>query len=711
MVSAVTVPDAEPAPLSNKLVPSYGALWGIAVQGRDGRDAVQEVAYLEGVIQRRYDMQRRYYRWDEPFPGAEETAALSAGRIPVISWNAKTIAQVPVKWADIASGAHDGLINTRADAVKALGKPVMMVFNHEPENDIGSTKRGTPADFTAAWRRIVTMFRARGATNTVWVWNLMAFSFQTNSGRNPLDYYPGDDVVDWMAADGYNWFGSTHVLNQPWRSFASIFQPFYDWGKTRGKPLAVFETGVLDDTKTPDPNRKAQWFRDLLTTMKSWPAMKGIIYFNGSGWHFDSSVAATNAYRAVGLDPWLNPQAVPAISSFSPTSGAAGSTVVTINGTNFTGTAAVRFNGKPASFSVVFATQIRATVPNGATTGRISVTSPTGTGTSATNFTVSYTVSSFSPTSGPTGTIVTVTGNGFTNPSTVKFNGVSATTTYVSPSQLRATVPASAATGTITVVRSTAPTTTQSATPYTVTPFVAPTISGFTPTSGLAGARVRINGAYFSGAGAVKFNGVSAAYTIVSATQIDAVVPAGATTGKISVTTPAGTATSTGTFTALAITSFTPTSGLAGTVVTINGSGFTTTSTVKFNGVAATVTYVSPTQLKGTLPAGATTGKITVTNAAAPVGTVTSAATFTALAITSFTPTSGPAGTVVTINGSGFTTTSTVKFNGVVATKTYVSPTQLKATVPATATAGKISVTNTAAPVGTVTSAAVFTKT
>ena len=628
-VSAVAVSEAEPVPLSNKLVPSHGALFGIAVQGRAGRDPEQEVLYLESVIQRRYDLHRRYYRWDESFPGVYESASLSAGRIPIISWNAKTIANVAIKWADIARGAHDSLINTRADAVKALGKPVMMVFNHEPENDIGTTKRGTPADFVAAWRRIVTMFRARGATNTVWVWNLMAFSFQTNSGRNPLDYYPGNDVVDWMAADGYNWFGSAHVQNQPWRSFASIFQPFYDWGKARGKPLAVFETGVLDDTATPDPNRKAQWFRDMLATMKSWPAMKAIVYFNGSGWHFDSSVAATNAYRAIGLDPWLNPQAVPAVSSLSPTGGAAGSTVVTITGKNFTGTTAVQFNGKPAPFSVASPTQIRATVPNGATTGKISVTSPTGTGTSATSFTVSYTVSAFNPTSGPRGTVVTVTGNGFTNPSTVKFNGVSATTTYVSPTQLRATVPATAATGPLTVVRATAPTTTQSATPYALTPFIAPTVSGFTPTSGVAGVGVRINGSYFSGASAVKFNAVSAAYTIVSATQIDAVVPAGATTGKISVTTPAGTATSTGTFTALAIGSFTPTSGSTGTNVTINGSGFTTTSTVKFNGVVATKTYISPTQLKATVPATATTGKVTVTNTVAPVGTATSATVFT----------------------------------------------------------------------------------
>ena len=78
---------------------------------------------------------------------------------------------------------------------------------------------------------------------------------------------------------------------------------------------------------------------------------------------------------------------LPTISSFTPTSGTSGTTV-TINGTNFVGVSAVKFNGTNASFTVVNATQITATVPAGATTGLISVTNNCGTGNSATNFTV-----------------------------------------------------------------------------------------------------------------------------------------------------------------------------------------------------------------------------------------------------------------------------------------------------------------------------------
>ncbi len=83
---------------------------------------------------------------------------------------------------------------------------------------------------------------------------------------------------------------------------------------------------------------------------------------------------------------------------------------------------------------------------------------------------------------------------------------------------------------------------------FTVT-IAAPSVSGFTPSGAAAGATVQIGGSHLSGATSVRFNGTSAVFTAVNDGQISAIVPAGATSGSISVTTPGGTGSSSAQFT------------------------------------------------------------------------------------------------------------------------------------------------------------------
>src|SRR5207253_1855455 len=116
----------------------------------------------------------------------------------------------------------------------------------------------------------------------------------------------------------------------------------------------------------------------------------------------------------------------------------------------------------------------------------------------------------------------------------------------------------------------------------------------------------------------------------------------------------------------------------------------------------------SDTAIQATVPAGATTGPLRVTT---PDGTATSASSFTVVkppTIASFSPASGPVGTVVTISGANFTGATSVTFNGVGATFAVTSATSIRATVPATANSGPVSVTTSA---GTATRANSFTVT
>ena len=93
----------------------------------------------------------------------------------------------------------------------------------------------------------------------------------------------------------------------------------------------------------------------------------------------------TQAVAMVGMSHYYPP--APTLTSLTPTSGPVGTTV-TISGTDFTGATAVAFNGHAALFSVGSATTIIASVPAGATSGTIAVTTPGGSATSATSFTV-----------------------------------------------------------------------------------------------------------------------------------------------------------------------------------------------------------------------------------------------------------------------------------------------------------------------------------
>lgn len=111
------------------------------------------------------------------------------------------------------------------------------------------------------------------------------------------------------------------------------------------------------------------------------------MFFRAHGDGRGAVVRTDDIAGAAFIYPVAGGAATPTITSFNPTSGTVG-TAVTITGTNFTGASVVSFNNLNAAFTVNSATQISATVPNGATTGLIRVTTPGGTATSATNFTV-----------------------------------------------------------------------------------------------------------------------------------------------------------------------------------------------------------------------------------------------------------------------------------------------------------------------------------
>jgi IPT/TIG domain len=260
---------------------------------------------------------------------------------------------------------------------------------------------------------------------------------------------------------------------------------------------------------------------------------------------------------------------------------------------------------------------------------------------------------------------------------------------------------------------------------------VAPTITSVTPSTASDDCEVTLIGTNFqtSPATAVTFGGVDGTGEHVdSSTQMEVTIPS---SGGVGDNTPANVVASNGVDSSAPFTfstgpelacpgvpTFSPSSGIVGSTVTISGTFNSIVTGVRFNTSSlVTPTNASTTGATAVVPAGATTGPIHVYTAA---GQKTSATNFTVTpvplpTISSFTPTFGPTGTSVKIMGTNFSgtvsgasfTTSSVKFNNVSATTFHVnSATQITATVPTGATTGKITVTT---PGGTATSAANFT--
>jgi len=267
------------------------------------------------------------------------------------------------------------------------------------------------------------------------------------------------------------------------------------------------------------------------------------------------------------------------------------------------------------------------------------------------------TITAMSPTTGPTGTVVVLTGTCLTGATAVTYTGTAVPYTVVSTLAITATIPAGASNGTFTV---TVPGGHATSGTFTINgaAIPAPTITTLLPTAGSSGSTVLIDGANFNGTTAVSFHGVAASFTVLSNTQVSAVVPASATTGTVSLTTPGGTATSPGSFTVVAagtvplITSVTPAAGAVGSQVTIVGTDLTGAQTVSFNGALATFTINgSGTQIIATVPTGATSGNIVVV---APQGTAVSPTLFTV------TPPSPPSSSSGKSCGSGILTVLTM---------------------------------------------------
>ena len=457
------------------------------------------------------------------------------------------------------------------------------------------------------------------------------------------------------------------------------------FGATQGSSNVVFKNGNF-------PATIVSWSDTQITATAPAVADRGPIIVTVAGVQSNTDVNIT----ILG----------PSISSFSPTSGPVG-TQVTINGSNFgstQGTSTVTFNTSSASIVSWSDTQIVATVPSAAISGQVKVRVANLNSNVNQYFTVPAPhISGISPSSGPVGTQLTISGSGF---QAVQGGGrVYLGTNVWTPvswndTQIVVTVPAAAATGPVQVFTNNF----QSSNQDFVFVLPNPVITGLVPSAGPVGAQVQIKGSGFGatqGSSTVTIGTTALTVNSWSDNQIIATVPASTISGQVSVMQSGVTSNTNINFTVPAphIASVSPSSGIIGTQVTITGSGFQasqSTSAVTINNLNATVTSWSDTQIVATIPANAVTGPVAVNVNHGIYSNQDVIFTLPNPQVATLSPTNGPVGTQVQVNGRGFGAsqgTSTVTFGNAAATVSSWSDTQIVAAVPPTAPTGPVKIT------------------
>ena len=350
---------------------------------------------------------------------------------------------------------------------------------------------------------------------------------------------------------------------------------------------------------------------------------------------------------------------------------------------------------------------------------------PGGGPSKAVNFTVDNpvpTITSLAPPSATVGAAaqtLSINGTKFVSTSTVTYNGVAHPATFVSSTELSITLSATdqetAGTFAVVVTNPTPDGGKSNSVNFTVDN-LPPTVTNLSPSSAMVGTTAQtltLTGTNFLSTSTVTYNAVAHTATLVSPTELTILLSASdqAKAGSFAVVvtnpTPGGGKSTAVDFTvdnyAPTLTSIAPTSvteGAAAQTLTLTGTNFVSNSSVTYNGVAHTPTFVSATELKITLSTTdqATAGiyPVVVTNPA-PGGGPSQSVSFTVNnpvpTISSLSPASameGAAGQTLTIMGTNFVSTSTVTYNGVAHTAKFVSATELTISLTASdqATAG-----------------------
>ncbi len=201
----------------------------------------------------------------------------------------------------ILSGVYDRYIDEWAQALAGCQAPVWLRPLHEMNGNWypwGGTVNGNCAAlFIQVWRHLRARFAAAGVQNIAWVWCPYVQSVPNTPDNDLEHYFPGNDQVDWLGLDGYNW-GTCQAWSR-WQSFPEIFSEAYHrlLALAPEKPLMIAELGCAEAGGS-----KAAWLHEACRLLSShFDKFQAVVWFQidkECDWRLNSSPPALEAFQS-----------------------------------------------------------------------------------------------------------------------------------------------------------------------------------------------------------------------------------------------------------------------------------------------------------------------------------------------------------------------------------------------------------------------------
>ncbi len=263
------------------------------------------------------------------FPLSKCNEIVLNGSVPHITWMPQ-VSGSPYPLDGIINGSYDNYIRGYAKQVKNFGDPLFIRLGHEFNGDwytYGGAKNGGgnktgfgdpnkpdgPERFIAAYRRVHDLFKEEGVTNVVWIWCPNNGSSPNENWNVPENYYPGDEYVDWIGFDGYN-FGRTQSWSG-WIEFFDIYSALYQKFVNYNKPMMIAEFASVEIGGS-----KSEWIRKAYSIYLkySFPKIKAVTWFHirkyegsvDTDWRINSSELSLQAYRNAIADSYYLPRII-----------------------------------------------------------------------------------------------------------------------------------------------------------------------------------------------------------------------------------------------------------------------------------------------------------------------------------------------------------------------------------------------------------------